>query len=66
MFNIDAVAFLHDVFKHWWFISVQLLLSMMLISSRPIFKIILVGFWGSMKGVTKLFSAAMMLLTLKL
>lgn len=66
MLNIDFVAFLRDVFKHWWFMYVQWLLSMTLISSHRIFNIILAGFWGGIQGVTKSFSAALMLLTLKL
>ena len=66
MLSVDLAAILHVVLKHRWFTYVQWWLFMTLISSRPIFSIILVGFWGGMQGVTRSFSAALMLLTLKL
>jgi len=66
MFSVDLAAFLHVVLKHRWFTYVQWLPFMTLISFHPIFSIISVGSWGGMQGVTRSFSAALMLLTLKL
>ena len=66
MLSVDLAAILHVVLKHRWFTYVQWWLFMTLISFHPIFSIISVGSWGGMQGVTRSFSAALMLLTLKL